>query len=105
MVGVIWVLVSLLIGALMAATVLYGRNRRLDNRISERDRTIVGLRGDLDYWVRQSENYRARYLATDAGLSKVQALATGKMANVGHRMYQAAATAQRDAKRLPFDKV
>lgn len=104
MVVVIWVLGSLLLGALMAVAALYGRNRRLDANLIVARKQAEYLRGDRDYAHRQAENYRVRYHAADQGLSTVQSLATGKMANVGHRMYQAAATAQRDAKRLPFDK-
>ncbi|AXN53713.1 hypothetical protein SPS_2 [Sphingomonas phage Scott] len=104
MIVAVWVLASLLVGALLAAFVLYGQTRKLDHKLFMADRTIANLRGDRDYWVRQEDNYRRRYTIAIDGLTAVQNLATGKMANIGNRMYGAATKARNAALSEPFDK-
>lgn len=104
MIAVIWVLGSLLLGATVGVIALYARNNTLSYRMSAAMRTAESLRGDRDYYVRQTDNYQRRYMRAVDGLTAVQNLRTGKMANIGHRMYQAATTARNAALSEPFDK-
>jgi len=100
----VWVLASLLVGALLAVAVLYGRNRRLDHKLFVAERQKAYQEGEKLYWQRQTSNYQRRYTIAIDGLTAVQNLATGKMANIGNRMYGAATKARNAALAEPFDK-
>lgn len=104
MIVAVWVLASLLVGALLGCVALYQRNSRLDHKLFMSERQAEYLRGDRDYYVRQTSNYQRRYTIAIDGLTAVQNLATGKMANIGNRMYGAATKARNLALSEPFDK-
>lgn len=104
MIVAVWVLASLLVGASLAAFVLYGQTRKLDHKLFIEQRRCAFFEGDRDYWVRQTSNYQRRYTLAIDGLTAVQNLATGKMANIGNRMYGAATKALNAALSEPFDK-
>lgn len=104
MIVAVWVLGSLLLGALLAAFVLYDQTRKLDHKLFATERQRDCYKNERDYWVRQEGNYRRRYTIAIDGLTAVQNLATGKMANIGNRMYGAATKARNAALAEPFDK-
>lgn len=104
MIVAVWVLASLLVGALLAVFALYRRNTRLDHKLFVTEQRRAYQEGEKEYWQRQTANYRRRYTIAIDGLTAVQNLATGKMANIGNRMYGAATKARNAALAEPFDK-
>lgn len=88
-----WVLGSLLLGASLAAFILYGKLNDAERINQALEDSIALHRDDANFWLKQYKARQTQAIRYRNSLTAVVNMRTGKMANVGHRMSAAAAEA------------
>lgn len=90
MIVTVWVLGSLLLGALLALFAFYGRLGNIERKLEASQSRVEGLRREVEYWIGLYDRAHKRNVKYRDALQNIVNMETPTMANIGSRMVRAA---------------